>query len=369
MRKLLKSFSIFRKTHLLLLFSCAAVISVAQGSFTDQTVTIGEDEFLPFCRGEVYQHFEGDKALLMKKIYGVIASWDSLNPPKGFEASFTGNNNMLDITFAAYVKQGNSKIVKSGAKLSFFINDLVRALGSPVVNQIFLQPEKIEDFYGSPVFQNTNSEVTVISKSKSSLFVPVTQGEYLQQLIEVESEKQNKNTGNNYQSDTDQILAEMEKSYKNLLKVDAMAAAEFKTEIQKFKNDMANPETDSIPEGFLTSLKKELDNLSPLQQNKPARYSIGAIEKFGNFSGLIPDDVSAEGTALVKVAAEFSGLIHEKNAIKLLVISWNVGNNNSTSDKPSFFDGDASGFGLADYYMATLYHHQRIWENIRNLIQ
>jgi hypothetical protein len=159
----------------------------------------------------------------------------------------------------------------------------------------------------------------------------------------------------------------MEKGYKELLKTDPTSAAEFKTEIEKFKADMVNNATDNIPDNMLTSLKKELDNLSPAERNKPAMYSLSAMEKYGNFSGLIP--VTEKGTALVKIAPEFSDLMNKKNALKLLVISWNVGINNSTSDKPRLFDGEATGFGLADYYMAKLYHQQKIWNNIFNLVQ
>lgn len=369
MHELLKSISISRKTHLLFLLLFSTVISMAQGSYSNQIVTIGEDEFMPYCRGEVRKHFEGESAQMMEKIYRAIASWDSLNPPKGFEARFTGSNHVLDLIFAAYIKQGNSKTVKSGAMLSFYINDPIRVFGFPVVENIFFQPEKVADFYGYPVYQNTNTEVTVIIKSNNSLFVPVTQGEYLQQLIKVETDKQNKSAGNHQKSDSDEILAEMEKAYKELLKTDPSAAAEFKTEIQKFKTEMTNEGTENNADDLLTSLKRELDKLSPAGRNKPAWYSLGAIEKYGNFSGLIPDTVAEEGTALVKIAAEFSGLINEKNALKFLAISWNVGIDNSTSDKPRLLDGEVKGFGLADYYIANLYRQQIIWNKIINLVQ
>lgn len=369
MHELLKRISIFRKTHLLFFLLCSTVISIAQGSYSNQSVVIGEDEFMPYCQGEVHKHFEGEKSPMMEKIYRTIVSWDSLNPPKGFEARFTGNNQVLDVIFASYLKQGNLKTVKSGAILSFFINDPIRVFGSPVVENIFLQPQKVADFYGYPVYQNTNIEVTVIFKSNSSLFVPVTQGEYLQQLIKIETDKQKNNAGNNQKSDSNEVLAEMEKVYNELLKTDPSAAAEFKAEIQKFNSETANEGTDNNQFDLLTSLKRELDNLSPAERNKPARYSIGAIEKYGNFSGLIPDAKGNEGTALVKLVPEFSDLSNEKNTLKLLVISWNGGADNSTSDKPRLFDGEATGFGLADFYMVKLYQQQKIWNNIFNLMQ
>ncbi len=362
-----QSISISMKTHLFLLFSCISVISMAQSSFSNQTITVGEDVFMPYCRGEVHTYFEGEMAQIMEEIYESIALWDTLNPPKGFEANFNGRNNVLDIIFASYLKQENSKTIKSGAALSFCINDPVSALGSPVVKNIFLQPKKVADFFGHPVYQNTQKEVTVISKNKTSLFFPVTQEEYLEQLIEVETIKQNNNSGNLKKNDSDEILSEMENAYKKILKTDSASAAEFKTEIQKFKAEMVNNPTKNISDDMLTSLKKELEQLSSVGRNKPAIYSLGAMEKNANFSGLMPDEEN--GTALVKVAPEFLDMKNKKNALKLLVITWNVGANNSMSDKPRLFDGEVNGFGLADFYMVKLYHQQKIWNNIFNLIQ
>lgn len=369
MNELLHRLSVSLKALLFLLFSGIVAPALAQISYSEQTVTIGEDVFLPYCKGKVIKHFEGERVALMEKIYQVIASWDSLNPPRGFEASFNAGDRDLDLTFAAYVKEGESKTTNSGALLSVCVNDPARAFGSPVINNIFLQPEKVADFFGYPVYQNTDQEVTVISKNKSPLFVPVTQEEYLQQLIKTETEKQKKEPGSQQKSDSEVILAEMEKTYKELLKTDTDAAAEFKIEIQKFKAGMNENQNDDVPADLLTLLKKELENLSPVERSKPAWYSIGAIEKYGNFSGLVPESNAEEGTALVKIAPVYASLANNKNAIKLLVISWKAGYDNSNSDKPRYFDDEAKGFLLADYYMVRLYHQQKIWNNIINLVQ
>lgn len=55
------------------------VISMAQSSFSNQTTTVGEDEFMLYCRGEVHTHFEGEMAQMMEKIYESIAPWDTLS--------------------------------------------------------------------------------------------------------------------------------------------------------------------------------------------------------------------------------------------------------------------------------------------------
>ena len=131
---------------------------------------------------------------------------------------------------------------------------------------------------------------------------------------------------------------------------------------------MAYDATENSSDDLVTALKKEFESLSPAERSKPARYSTDAFENYGNFSGLIPEIHATEGTALVKVAPEYARLANNKDAIKLLVIRWNLGNDNSTSDKPRLFDGEAKGFLLADYYMAKLYRQQEIWSNIIALI-
>jgi hypothetical protein len=128
----------------------------------------------------------------------------------------------------------------------------------------------------------------------------------------------------------------MEKSYRELLKMDAEAAAEFRLEIQKFRTDMANDQNDDAPADLLTSLKAELAKLSPAERKQPARYAIGAFEKYGNFSGLVPESNREEGTALVRLAPVYAGMTNNKDAINMLILSRNVGSDNAKSDKPRF---------------------------------
>jgi len=368
MREISNRYSVLRKGLLFLVFSGLLAPVVAQNSYSEQTIAFSEDEFFPYCKGRVLKHIEGEGSTVMEQIYEAIISWDSLNPPKGFEINFKAGDSYAELVFSAYVKEGDSKTTKSGAILSFYINDPARILGSPVADNIFLQPEKVDDFYGFPVYRNTNNEVTVISKSRTPLFVTVTREEYLQQLIKAETGKQNKQEGSQHKSDSEVILAEMEKSYRELLKMDAEAAAEFRLEIQKFRSDMAKDQNDDAPVGLLTSLKAELAKLSPAERKQPALYAVGAFEKYGNFSGLVPESNREEGTALVRLAPAYASMTNNKQTINMLVISWNVGSDNSNSDKPRLFDDEPDGFLLADYYMARLYHQQEIWNNIISLV-
>lgn len=344
------------------------VLQAKSQLFSDQVVTLGDDDFMPYTRGVVDKQIEGDRKVMMGKISDIISSWDSIHPPRGFKVDFYGSNQLLDVSFSAYINVGNSNITKGGPAFSIFINDPGLICGSTVVNDIFLLPEKVADFYGFPIYQNTRQEVTVISVINDSLFVPVSRQEYLQALI-LEEENRQKNEGNQTGNSAEDILLEMEKSYKELLKIDPVEAAVFKISMDEFRADQAKAEAGGKPAGMLQMLKRELEDMSAFEKNSPAYYSVGAMEKYGNLSGLVPAEQAKEDMALVRIAPVFDKLKENKSAIKLLVISWNLGNNSSITDKPRCYSGGTTGFMLADNKMVELYNQQDIWESIFNLLK
>lgn len=353
---------------LLLIFMCAMAMQTRSQLFSDQVVTIGDDNFMPYTRGEIEKQFEGDRKVMMEKIFEIITSWDSIHPPRGFKVDFYGSSHSLDISFSTYVNEENTKFVKGGPSFSIFINDPFLICGSPEVNDIFLLPVKVADFYGFPIYQNTRQEITVISKINEPLFVPVSCQEYLKELIIAEENKQN-TTGNQTVNSIEDILSEMEKSYKELLKINTAEAAVFKISMDEFRAEQKNADAGYKPVDMLQMLKRELEDMPLSQRNSPAYYSIGAIEQYGNISGLVPAEQATKEMALVRIAPAFNQWKENTSAIKLLVIHWNLGNDNSIQDKPRYYHGGSTGFMLADNKMAQLYNQQNIWESIFKLLK
>lgn len=347
----------------------AMVLQAKSQIFSDQIYTIDDDNFMPFTRGVVQKQLEGDKKMLMEKLSNIILSWDSIHPPRGFEVDLYGSDHLLEISFAAYVNEANIKIVKGGPSCSIFINDPNRIFGSPVVNDIFPVPVKVSDFHGFPIYQNINYEVTVISTSNDFLYVSVTQEEYLKALIRAEEENVKNKTASNGSNSPDEMLADMEKSYKELLKIDPKEAAAFKITIDEYRAEQANAKTVGQPADLLSILKRELDVMPLAERSNPAYYSPGAMERFGNLSGLIPAVQAQAVMALVRLVPAIRDLKKNNSSIKLLVISWNVGNKNSTKDKPRLFSGDGNGFMLADTKMAEFYNQKNIWDSIFDLVK
>lgn len=353
---------------LMLIFLSAMVTQVKSQLFSDQVVTIGDDNFMPYTRGVVEKQLEGDQKIMMEKIFDIISSWDSIQPPRGFKVDFYGSNHSIDISFSTYVNEENTKFVKGGPSFSIFINDPFPICGSAEVNDIFLLPVKVADFYGFPIYQNTRQEITVISKINEPLFLPVSRQEYLKELIYAEESKQ-KNAGNQTDNSVEDILSEMEKSYSELLKIDPTEAGVFKISMDEFREDQKNEDAGAKPADMLQMLKRELEEMPLSQRNNPAYYSIAAMEQFGNLSGLVPAEQATEEMALVRISPAFNQLKENTSAIKLLVISWNLGNHNSIHDKPRFYEGGLTGFMLADNKMAQLYNQQNIWESIFKLLK
>jgi len=83
---------------------------------------------------------------------------------------------------------------------------------------------------------------------------------------------------------------------------------------------------------------------------------------------LVPESDREAGTALVRLAPAYLSMAGHKDAINMLILSWNVGSVNAEADKPHLFHGKPEGFQLADYYMARLYHQQKIWSSLISLV-
>jgi len=350
---------------LVIFFICGTARS--QQVFSDQVVHIEEDDFMPYTRGEVLKTFVGDFNNLMEEICTIISSWDSINPPKGFRVDFSSiQSTMLEITFSSYIKEYDERIVKRGPVLYMSINNPSEIFGTPIITDIFLQPAKVSDFYGYPVYQNVRRKVTVIMEKEVTLSVPVTREEYLNELLNAD-ENHGPDGSGSYSGDD--VLVEMEKAYGVLLKIDQAAAAEFKTGMDNYRSDLAQQKLEGDPEDLHTSLIKELEKLSPEERKSPAYYALGAMDQYGNLSGLLPSGHEEEGEALVRINPVLKNVVGNNTTFELLVISWYLGKSNDSDDNPRLYSDGNKGFMLADYHMAELYKQQDLWNKIFDLLK
>jgi len=342
------------------------VITNAQqrNPFSDKINIVKDNTFLPFTKGEVKRSITGIYKSEFEKITSIITSWDSLNPPQGFQAYFWGADNSLEVYFLPYLYENNKKITsESGPGLIFHINAPLYMFGSPITADIFLCPQKVSDFFGYPVYRNGKGEVTILSKKNIPLFIPVTREEYLKTLINEEGK--NKITAPT-KSDYEATLNEMDLAYNKLLQTNPEAAREFKSQIEEFKNESNSISEETQTPNLIELLKTELSSMTVEEKNQQAYYGgAGAMDVYHNYSGLVPCDEKDKGDALVranpKLIKNNSG-----NDIELTVIRWSVGNSIENYN-PGLYNEDCNGFNLADCIFKSLYQDQIIWQNIFNL--
>lgn len=328
--------------------------------FSEKTVKVDDRIFLPFTKGEVVRKIDGSQKTVLDQICSFITAWDSIAPPQGIKVHCSGLDNSLEIYFLPYLfEEGIRYTSEGGPNLHFFLNNPLQMFGSPLVSDIFRCPQKTADFNGFPIYQTDRGEVTILSKKKIPLFIPVSQEEFLNALIKKELKNRDKNPGSDYQS----TLTEMEKAYQLLLKNDREAAKEFKQQMDEFKTEMNNSEVNIMDP--VTMLEKELSGLSANERARQAWYGgPSAMEASLNLSGLVPYENRENADALVRPNPS---LIDKalKGKIQLLVIRWSVGQNTSP-DKPRLYNEGRDGFNLANNLMYQLYNSQKVWNNIFN---
>ena len=192
--------------------------------YSDKTVKTEDGSLLlPYTKGEVKKNITGANRQTFDKICSIIIAWDSINPLQGMEIDCFGYEKRLEIYFRNYVSANGHKFTEEGGPhLEISINDPLSIVGKSVALGIYLCPQKTADFHGYPIYDDGR---IVVTKSKTPLYVPVTQEEYLKTLIAEEEKKASKYTPPGA-SDYQATLLEMEKTYKKLLETDKEGRAD-----------------------------------------------------------------------------------------------------------------------------------------------
>lgn len=328
---------------------------------SDKRVKVGETVFLPYMKGKIIRRIPAGEINSIK-IFEPLASWQKINSPKGFNAEVYSDGNNLRIDLNPFIETDDAIFNKPGSSISFYINDIQSLFSENVAENIYVSPEQISDFMGYPVYNYGKGEAIVFYSGKEPLFLPVTKEEYLSALISEEEKKQK----NNNVISVDENLKEMEKAYQQLLRVDKASAEEFRKHMESFAKEISGKEP---AVDLLSSLKNELNRLSPQERKKQACYSPGAMEKHRNFSGLVPENSSIKGEPLVKANPNL--IINDHKNIYLIVLKMRI-------SSLSGYDATAvrlykptkgEGYDLTDNVLFELYNDKSIWEKIIILVK
>jgi len=352
--------TIMRKYLFILLFAVSNIAVFGQ-QYSRKTVTVGEDAFLPYIKGKVVNRIPKND-VNSQKIFIILQSQPSVNMPQGYEveAYSDGTNGILDMYFMPYLLDEGETVRKAGGSVSFYFNNIASILGQPLqsgIGEIYTAPMKIGDFIGYPIYENEGRETTAIYKGNEPLFLPISQEEYLTALIKAEEKKQ-KNNGST--TSASENLKEMEKAYQELLKTDKTAAEEFRKEMESYRKDLAQANT---TDDLTTSYKRELARLSPTERKKQAFYATYAMEKYGNFSGLIPERGTGNAQPLIK--PNYKAISKNTNYnIRLIVVKWKLSYNEHPYSPRYYQPQNKFGYALTDDKIYELYQNQIVWKRI-----
>ena len=347
------------KRFIAILFILAQMGVYGQGN-PRETVTVGDDIFLPYLPGKVVQRINGND-VHSQKIFSIMFPQQKSGMPQGYEveAYSDGLRNLLEINLMPYLFDDGEIVRKAGSSVVFYFNDPRSLLGLPInsdLDDFYLSPVKIAEFMGYPIYMNERGEAIVIYKGREPLFLPVSQDEYLTALISAEAKKEKEHP----QTVTvDDNLIEMELAYQQLLKMDKAAAADFKKEMDRFRKDASQRrETEQLSSAY----KIELAKLSPAQRKQPAYYAVYAMEKYGNLSGLVPENETGESQPVVKPNLE--ALAKNSNEIHLIVCRWRLSSDAQRGSPRLYEPRHTVGFSLTDDRIYEMYNNQNLWKHI-----
>jgi hypothetical protein len=355
-----KNFSAIMRTGLFVLLLAVSHMATFGQQYSSKPVTVGEDTFLPYIKGKVVNRIP-ENDVNAQKIWAILRSLPGVSTPQGYEveAYSDGTGRMLVLYLMPYLLEEGETVHKPGSSINFYFNDIAAILGQPLqpgIDEIYTLPLKTGDFMGFPMYEQ-GRETTAIYKGNEPLFLPVSQEEYLNTLIQYEEQKQKENGG---PISTDDNLKEIEKAYQELLKTDKAAAEEFKKEMESFQKDLAqNNTTDNLT----SSYKKELARLSPAERKKQAYYALHSMEETGNFSGLVPENETEGAQPLVK--ANDKAISKNTNGpIRLIVVTWDLSNDEHPYSPRQDQPQDKAGYALTDDKMHEILQNQTIWQRI-----
>ena len=329
-----------------------------------KTDTVGEDIFLPYFPGKIVNKItKGD--LFAQQLFSILQTEKSISTPVGYEVEMysDGSNRSCTLYLMPYLLEDGEIVRSPGSSVTFSFNDVASLFGptlSPEIESIYTPLTCTGNFMGFPVYKHEGREVTTIYKSKNSLFKTVSREEYLTALLKAEEKKQ---TAMGQPANDEEYRKEIEKVYQELLKTDKTAAAEFKKEMDQHLNSRREP----VPESLAAFYKKELAQLSSAERKQQALYAIYAMEKYGNYSGLVPATDSLNAQALVQ--PNFKAIPASTSILHLLAVKWKLSTIENRDSPGNYRSDTTKGYHLTDSVAYALYQNADLWKRISAMIK
>jgi flagellar biosynthesis chaperone FliJ len=355
----------------------APVMSQTTPAFSDEIILYRGERFMPFIDGPIEENsfsspdftrqqlrMVGAMRENLVKASAVMKACELFHPPQGFKLSVQSNtlppvefhNNeslsgslRLELFVTMVCNERPCYDKKTDASVTLIFNDPTQLAAIHVMDDIWLQPRKISDFYGHPVYTlySGSREITVVSNSEVPLYVPVMREDFIMTLIghfaAIISEDEQLAS---LPKAKDKLLSlseeeraernsEFDKAYASMFRFDPLLARKLKDNFEEAERRLSEAQSDtslSITQAQFVNmqvnvwreavrkLRAELNAMSPSERRSQAHWS--ESEQM-NTSGLTPPGYPGSHPV-----ARINPLVIDNSRpitdIQLITIEWGV---------------------------------------------
>ncbi len=344
--------------------------------FSDEIILYRGERFMPFIDGPVEEYSEAAQGLSRQQarleriflksldsITEILKKCPDLDTPQGFKLVIRKNSSPPfefheNKSFSAKIQFElfatlvcNEKPCfdrKTDATITLYINNPEKLVSTHVMDDIWLQPKIVSDFFGYPVyrFNSINKEITVVREGTVPVYMTVTREDFIMSLIGhfnemiVENQRkaelpQSKELLSLTGDDDNLRRFEFEEAYNKLHRFDPLLARKLKENFDGSEKILAEAKTDSLAlitreqyikmqmgvwrEG-IRKLRAELNAMSPSERRSQAHWSESEAM---NTSGLTPPGHPGSNPVARLNPAVLDNSMPDTD-IQIIIIEWGI---------------------------------------------
>lgn len=410
----------FRNIKIFIIFTViiitgfSTVMAQTTPVFSDEIILYRGERFMPFIDGALEEYTIPSADFTRQQLRMVGAMRDKISeasailktcqifhPPQGFKlvvhsqalppVDFHNNKSLsgslrfeLFVTMVCNEKPCYDK--KTDATVSITFNDPTRLASTHIMDDIWLQPRKISDFFGCPVYRHFNGrkEITVVSGNILPFYLPVTREDFIMTLIryfgEMIAEDEIK-AALPQSKETQIILSDAENgkrkdnfeiAYNSLFRFDPLLARKLKENFIQAEQKLEEAKSDSTiivtesqyinmqlnvwREG-IRKLRAELNAMSPSERRSQAHWSESETM---NTSGLTPPGHPGSNP-VARINPQIIDNSKPETDIQLITLEWGV----DTAPYASFKQGRS----LQNHKLYEFSQCREAWEELFTLLK
>lgn len=386
---------------------------IRETSYSDEIILYRGERFMPYIDGPVEEHsvssteFNRQQMPMVVRMRenlvqaaGIMKSCPMFHPPQGFKlvihsqtlppVKFHRNESLsgslqleLFVTMVCNEKPCYDR--KTDATVTLTFNDPGKLAAIQIMEDIWVQPRKVSEFYGHPVYrlQQRRREVTVIQDVALPLYLPVIREDFIMTLIRhfserIEEEEKFIALGSRevISASSEEIektlRVEFEKAYATMYRFDPLLARKLKENYEETERRMKEGYPDSVvhfsrrqftqtqlqvwQEG-IRKLRAELNAMSPSERRTQAHWSEAEVL---NTSGLTPPGHPGSNP-VARINPAVMDISRPDSDIQLITLEWGV-------DYTPFVKF-RQGRNLQYHKLYELSQCSEVWEQIFRLVK